>query len=60
MDERKLIELLERLLSEITTTPATRVLTQLRLDSKPFFEGLGHEKLPKLDAFLTKRLPRAL
>ena len=60
MDERKLIELLERLLSEITTTPATRVLTQLRLDSKPFFEGLGHGKLPKLDAFLTKRLPRAL
>ena len=60
MDERRLIELLERLLSEITTTPATRVLTQLRLDSKQFFEGLGHEKLTKLDAFLTKRLPRAL
>jgi len=60
MDERRLIELLERLLSEITTTPATRVLTQLRLDSKQFFEGLGHEKLTKLGAFLTKRLPRAL
>ena len=59
MDERRLIELLERLLSEITTTPATRVLTQLRLDSKQFFEGLGHEKLTKLGAFLTKRLPRA-
>lgn len=60
MDERRLIELLERLLSEITTTPATRVLTQLRLDPKQFFEGLGHEKLTKLGAFLTKRLPRAL
>lgn len=60
MDERKLIGFLERLLSEITTTPATRVLTQLRLDSRQLFEGLGHKKLAKLHAFLTKRLPRAL
>lgn len=60
LDERKLIDFLEQLLGVITTKSAARIFAQLRLDSRGLFEGLGHETLPKLHTFLTKRLPRVL
>ncbi len=59
MEERKLIEFLERLLAVLTTKSARKVFDSLRLDAKQLFEALGHAKLPKLHAFVTKRLPRA-
>ncbi len=60
MDERKLIELLERLLAVVTTKPARKVFDQLRLDARQLFHEIGNEKLTKLTAFLEKRLPRVL
>lgn len=60
MQERKLIEFLEHLLAVITTKPARKVFEQLQLDARQLFEGLGHEKLIRLDAFLTKRVARRL
>ena len=59
MDERKLIDFLERLLAIVTTKPARKVFDSLALDPKQLFEDLGHSKLPKLHSFLSKRLPRA-
>lgn len=60
MEERKLIEFLERLLAVVTAKPAHKVFEQLRLDARQLFHELGNEKLAKLKAFLEKRLPRAL
>lgn len=59
MDERKLIEFLERLLAVVTTKSARKVFEQLRLDARQLFNELGNEKLAKLASFLEKRLPRA-
>ena len=58
MSERKLIDFLERLLAVITTKKVTTVLRQLRLDTFSFFAELGDPQLPKLQAFLGKRLQR--
>ncbi len=58
MEERKLIEFLERLLAVVTAAKARNVFKQLQLDARSLFTGLGHEKLPKLGAFIGKRLPR--
>lgn len=60
MEERKLLEFLERLLAVVATKPARHVFGQLRLDARQLFHGLEHEKLTKLTAFLQKRLPRVL
>lgn len=60
MEERKLIEFLERLLAVVTGAKAKTVLKQLQLDPRSLFAGLGHEKLTKLQAFTDKRLPRKL
>lgn len=60
MDERKLIEFLDRLLAVVTTKPARKVFDQLRLDARQLFHEIGNEKLPKLTAFLEKRVPRVL
>ncbi|HEY4301271.1 MAG TPA: hypothetical protein VGM73_10380 [Candidatus Didemnitutus sp.] len=60
MEERKLLELLERLLSIITAEKARKVFGDLRLDARALFVGLGHEKLPKLRGFIDKRRPRKL
>jgi hypothetical protein len=57
--ERTLIEFLERLLAIVTAKPARKVFDGLTLDAKQLFEDLSHVKLPKLRAFVTKRLPRA-
>lgn len=59
MNERKLIEFLERLLAVSTTKSACKIFAGLRLEPKQLFQGLGHAKLPKLRAFLDKRLARA-
>jgi hypothetical protein len=58
--ERKLIEFLERLVAVVTTEKARIVLNGLTLDSRALFAGLGHKELPKLQAFLEKRLPRII
>ena len=60
MEERKLIEFLERLLAVVTTEKARKTFRELALDARILFAGLGHEKLPKLRAFVGKRLPRAI
>ena len=60
MEERKLIEFLERLLAVVTAAKAKTVFKQLSLDARSLFAGLGHEKLTKLQAFIDKRLPRKL
>jgi hypothetical protein len=58
MTERQLIKFLERLLAVGTTKAARKVFGQLRLDMQQLFHGLGNERLIKLTAFMTKRLPR--
>jgi hypothetical protein len=58
--ERTLIEFLERLLAVVTAGKARKVLRDLNTDPRGLFTGLGAEKLPKLGAFLARRLPRAL
>jgi hypothetical protein len=60
MKERKLVEFLERLLAVITTKAARNVFKALRLDARELFESLGDDSLPKLHAFLTKRVLRSL
>jgi hypothetical protein len=58
LEERKLIGFLEQLLSIVTTPKASVVLKQLQLAPRALFTTLGHKKLPKLQAFIGKRLPR--
>jgi hypothetical protein len=60
MEERKLIEFLERLLTVITTGKARKVFEELKLDAHSLFAGLGDENLSKLRSFIEKRLPRKL
>jgi hypothetical protein len=60
MEERKLIEFLERLLAVVAAVKAETVLKQLALDPRALFAGLGHKKLTKLQAFIDKRLRRKL
>jgi hypothetical protein len=60
MEERTLIEFLERLLVVITAGKARKVFKALRLDARQFFAGLRDEKLTKLRSFVEKRLPRQL
>lgn len=60
LSERQLVGYLERLLSVVTTSKAKKVLVSLEVDPADLFAGLGDGKLPKLAAFLEKRLPRSL
>ena len=59
-EERKLIEFLERLVGIVTPVKAQRVFKGLRLEARALFAELGHERLPKLAAFIEKRLARKL
>lgn len=59
MQERQMIDYFERLLGVVTTVKARKVLASLKIDPATLFVGLGDKKLPKLTAFLKKRLPRA-
>lgn len=60
MEERKLIELLERLLAVVSTNKAQTVFEELQLTPRILFAGLRYQQLPKLEAFVAKRLPRQL
>ena len=58
MPERKLLEFLEKLLAVVTSPNGRRACAELRIDPRDFFANLKPDKLPKLQAFLEKRLPR--
>jgi hypothetical protein len=60
VEERKFLEYLERLLAILTGAKGKRVLAELRIDPRRLFTGLGDSRLPKLQSFLEKRLPRKL
>lgn len=60
MEERKLIDFLERLLAVVKSDQGRKVFGQLQIAPRALFAGLKAEKLPKLKAFLEKRRPRAL
>jgi hypothetical protein len=60
MTERMLLELLERLLAVVTSNDGRRACAELGIDPRTFFRALDPTGLPKLKAFLEKRLPRAL
>jgi hypothetical protein len=60
MEERKLIDFLERLLAVVKSDQGRKVFAQLQIAPHALFASLKAEKLPKLKAFLEKRLPRAL
>ena len=60
LEERKLLKLLEQLLAIITAKSARKAFDQLKLDGAGLFSGLDGGRLPKLKAFLEKRLPRAI
>jgi hypothetical protein len=60
MEERKLIEFLERLLAVVATEKARKVLQELGLDARQFFAGFEYENRPRLRSFIEKRVPRAI
>ncbi len=60
MEERKLLSFLERLLTIITSKNGPKAFEQLKIDPRTLFAGLKAGKLPKLRAFIKKRLPRAI
>lgn len=60
VEERKFLEYLERLLASVAGAKGRKVLGELRIDPRRLFTGLGDNRLPKLQSFLEKRLPRRL
>jgi hypothetical protein len=60
MDERKLLDFLEQLLVVVTSANGRKACADLKIEPRDFFAGLKAEGLPKLAAFLDKRLPRRL
>jgi hypothetical protein len=60
MEERTLIRFLERLLTVVMTKNTRKVFGDLKIDAKNLFADLNPDKLPKLQAFLEKRLPRII
>lgn len=58
MDERKLLDFLEHLLAVVTSANSRKVWGNLKIEPREFFTGLKPNGLPKLAAFLEKRLPR--
>jgi hypothetical protein len=60
LGERNLIQFLERLLTVLTTKNGRKVFAELKIDAAGLFAGLSPDNLPKLQAFLEKRLPRML
>jgi hypothetical protein len=59
-DERTLVESLERLLRIVTSAKGKKVFARLGIDPRLLFDNLDSDELPKLRAFLEKRLPRAI
>jgi hypothetical protein len=60
LDQRKLIEFLEKLLSVATSPHGRKACADLQINARDFFADLKPDGLPKLQAFLEKRLPRVL
>lgn len=60
MDDRKLLDFLEHILAVVTSANGRKVCANLKIEPRKFFGGLNPDGLPKLQAFLEKRLPRAL
>lgn len=60
LEERKLVEFLEQLLKITLSANGRKACTDLVIEPRSFFTGLDPTGLPKLQAFLEKRLPRAL
>jgi len=60
LDERKLIEFLEQLLKVVTSAHGRKACADLRLNPRDLVTELESGGLPKLKAFLEKRLPRIL
>jgi hypothetical protein len=60
LEEKKVIELAERLLAVATAAKARKIFGLLQLDPRGLFLRLNTEKLPRLRAFFEKRLARAL
>lgn len=60
LDERQLIEFLERLLAAVTSPPGRKACADLRFTPLDLFAELKSAGLPKLRAFLERRLPRVL
>ena len=60
LDERGVIKHLENLLSVVTEAKAKRVLAGLKITPSDLFSGLSAGDLPKVAAFVTKRLPRLI
>jgi hypothetical protein len=60
LEERKLVGFLERLLAIVTSKNGKKALGQLKIEPRTLFAGLKTGKLPKLQAFMQKRLPRAI
>jgi hypothetical protein len=60
MEERKLIEFLEKLLAILTASRNRKVLSGLGIDARQIYGTLNGEGLSKVRAFLEKRLPRSL
>jgi hypothetical protein len=60
MEERKLLHFLDQLLAVLTTKNGRKVFAELKIDAGKLFASLNPDRLPKLKAFLEKRLPRML
>lgn len=60
LDERKLLEFLEQLLAVVTSATGRKACDELNIEPRDFFRKLKSKGLPKLAAFLDKRLPRVL
>jgi hypothetical protein len=58
LEERKFIGFLEQLLAIIANKNGQKAFEQLKLTPRALFAGLKAGKLPKLQAFVQKRLPR--
>ena len=56
IEERKLIKHLETILAVATSAKGKNVLTKLPIETMSLFEGLDSAKLPKVQAFINKRL----
>ena len=60
MEERDLLAVLERLLAVVTVKHAAAVLRKAEVDRRALFAELTAKRLPKIRAFVEKRLSRAL
>jgi len=60
MTERKLIDLLDQLLSVVVSLAGRKACAELKIDPQTLFSSLVADGLPKVKSFLEKRLPRSL